>query len=444
MTKRSPLLLTIPLLAILLVGFLFRSRVDHFLAPVESDYTPSSVLSAEYPRPDANLAPVWAVELEPGYGGVAIDGQDVFVLDREAGVADTLRVLELATGDLKWSFSYPAPGRLDFAGSRTAPVVEDDLVYTCGSLGQVHCIDRRTHGAVWNRKLDGDCGGARPDFGWAASPVVHDGLVILPALGADVGLVAFDRYTGETRWQTAALGYSHSSPVVLQLLGESQLLFLSSIVQGQGAEGTAPLTVSAFDPSDGTPLWTFQVDGTSVPIPPPVQVDDDHFFLTGGYGGGSSLLHIKRRPDGYLLEETFHIAKGAQLHPPVVHAGLIYLVANENSNDSRRFRQEGGLSCFNLEGEELWSTGDDPYFGRGHLLLLGDHILIQDGYSGILRMCLANPEGYHQVATANVFESPPKARKQMWAPMARVGGTFVVRGQTQLRCVKLSSIGTRR
>ena len=38
------------------------------------------------------------VELEPGYGGAAIDGGEVFVLDREIGVAETLRVLDAETG----------------------------------------------------------------------------------------------------------------------------------------------------------------------------------------------------------------------------------------------------------------------------------------------------------------------------------------------------------
>ena len=123
----------------------------------------------------------------------------------------------------------------------------------------------------------------------------------------------------------------------------------------------------------------------------------------------------------------------------MVHDGHIYLLANENSNETPRRRHRGGLVCLDLTGEELWSTGNDPYFGLGHMLLLGDYLLIQDGQSGILRICHATPQGYLPVATANIFESEPKARKRMWARMARSNTTLIVRGETELLCVRLGS-----
>lgn len=94
-----------------------------------------------------------------------------------------------------------------------------------------------------------------------------------------------------------------------------------------------------------------------------------------------------------------------------------------------------------MTGKELWSTTDDPYFGRGHVLKLGGHLLIQDGLSGMLRLCLASPRGYRQIATANVFQSPPKSRNRMWAPMSRSGSTLIVRGYDELRCVHLGDRG---
>jgi outer membrane protein assembly factor BamB len=316
-------------------------------------------------------------------------------------------------------------------------VVAGDHVYLLGSFGQVHCLDRRTREVVWRRDLEADCGGALPDFGWAATPLVRADLVILPALGTHVGLIAFDRLSGETVWQTPGLGVSHSTPVVLSLLGQDHLLFLSTETVGQGADRRAPMAVHAFDPRTGAALWSVAIQLTSVPVPPPVRVDEERFFVTGGYGGGSTMMRIRRKGADFALEECFHVAKGAQLHPPVVHDGHVYLLANENSNESRRRRHLGGLTCFDFAGRELWSTGDDPYMGRGHVMGLGDYLLVQDGQSGILRLCLATPLGYTPLATANVFAAPPKSRHRTWAPMARAGGTLVVRGRTELRCVEL-------
>lgn len=441
MTRRSCRLLLL-LLALALagcVGWLFRAQIQRYLAPLESDYTPGANLSDRYPRPGADLTPVWKVELEPGYGGAAIDGDEVFVLDREAGEKDTLRVFDVDTGIERWSYSYPAPGRLDFPGSRTTPVVVGDLIYLCGSFGQVHCIDRHTRQPTWSVDLAGDCGGRQPDFGWAASPLVQGRLVILPALGEDVGLVAFNRFTGAMVWKTPALGRSQSAPVVVELLGEPVVLFLATEQLGTGSETPVPTTLTAFDPKNGAEQWQVTTLLTSVPIPPPVRVADDHVLVTGGYSSGSTLLRIQRHAEGVAFEEVFHIKKGSQLHPPVVHDGHIYLLANENSNETPRRRHRGGLVCLDLTGKELWSTGNDPYFGLGHMLLLGDYLLIQDGQSGILRMCHATPQGYLPVATANVFESEPKARKRMWSRMARSNTTLIVRGETELLCVLLGN-----
>lgn len=437
--RRSQLLFSLGFLAFvaLAIAWVFRSKLERALAPAESDYTPSSTLTPSYPRPSADLTPVWKVDLEPGYGGAAIDGGEVFVLDRASGRADTLRVLDLETGAELWTFSYSTEGRLEFAGSRTTPVVVNDFVYVFGSFGQVHGVDRSRREPVWSLELARDCGGEQPDFGWSGSPLVFGRLLILPALGPDVGLIALDRFSGEMVWRTPALGKSHSVPVLLELLGEPHVLFLSSEIQGRGMEEPVVVTVSAFDPETGAERWHFETLLTSVPIPPPVRVDDARIFLTGGYGGGSTLMRLRRTEYGVEAEEIFHVEKGAQLHPPVVHGEHIYLVANENSNESRRRRDQGGLTCFDLTGRELWSTGADPYFGRGHLMLLGDYLLIQDGLSGMLRMCLASPEGYTQLAAANVFETEPKARERAWAKMANSGAVFVVRGGSELRCVKL-------
>lgn len=425
-------------IGLLLLGWAYRTRILRFLAPVESDYTTGAQLAPTYPRPNADLSPLWTAELEPGFGGAAIADGEVLVLDSEAGVGDNLRAFNLATGHELWSFGYPAPGRLEFPGSRTTPIVAGELVYTCGPFGQVNCVDRRTRRSVWELDLERDCGGEQPTFGWSASPLVLEELVILPALGPEVGLVALDRFTGELRWRTGALGASQSTPVVLELLGASQLLFLSSEVEGLGAEVPTPMTVSAFDPSSGTKLWQVRTLLTRVPIPPPVRVDEERFFLTGGYRGGSTMMRIERDGEGYAIREEFHVGKGSQLHPPVVRDGHVYLLANENSNDSPLRRDQGGLVCLDLEGRELWSTGSDPYFGRGHALALGgDYLLIQDGLSGILRLLRASPAGHELIATANVFASPPKAREKMWAPMVREGDILIARGETQLCCVRL-------
>jgi len=113
------------------------------------------------------------------------------------------------------------------------------------------------------------------------------------------------------------------------------------------------------------------------------------------------------------------------------------VLVNENWNDPRNNRKEGGLMCLDMHGKELWRTGEDPYFGRGHALLAGDHLLIQDGFDGTLRVVRASPKGYEQVAQTNLFPDNTTRDGQMWAPMAVAGGHLVLRSQDELVCVRL-------
>ena len=380
---------------------------------------------------------LWMREIGVGFGGAAIEGGEVFLLDREVGVEDNLLALDLETGEEKWSYPYEALGRLQFPGTRSVPTVREDFVYTYGGQGQLTCFDREAQEMAWFVDLGEDYGGELPTFGWSASPLVIDDIVVAPALGQEVGLVAFDRVTGDERWVTEGVGFSHSMPSLLKLLGKEQIVFLSTVVAGRGADAAANTMISSFDPEDGSLLWRTTTLLTSLAVPGPVQIDDTRFFLTGGYSSGSTLMGISKTDAGYAFEELFHIARGSQTHVPIFHDDHLYLIVNENSNDPRNRRTEGGLMCLSLEGKEIWRTKDDPYFGRGNLILAGDHLVIQDGYDGTLRIVSATSAGYEPVAESNVFGIDDRRDHQMWAPLALAGNLLVMRSQNELLCVRL-------
>jgi outer membrane protein assembly factor BamB len=379
---------------------------------------------------------VWVTPTGPGYGGVAVHGGEVILLDREVGESDILRVFALATGEELWSADYPAEGRLNFAGSRTVPSVQEDMIITAGGMGHVAGFDRAEKKMVWNVDLEEMFDGRPPMFGWSASPLVLGELVIVTPLGEHVGLVALDRKTGEERWFAPTVGFSHSTPTLLELNGRQQLLFMSTLASATGQDASAPTMISSYNPKTGDRLWDTEIELSRLPIPGPVRIDDEHILVTGGYRAGTTLLRILRDGGRYDFEELFHIERGAQTHAPVLKDEHVYLLANENWNYQAR-KAEGGLMCISLDGEEKWRTKDDPYFGRGNMILAGGHLLIQDGFNGVLRIVRASPDGYELVAEANVFEKEGRRDEQMWAPMALAGGLLLMRSQDELRCVKL-------
>jgi len=425
-----------PVLALAVLSLLPQSPTDwpQFGGPQRDSRVPA--LDTDYQWGDGGPEVLWRATTGPGFGGAAVRDGEVFLFDCELGESDLLRVFDLQTGEERWSNAYEAKGRVQFPGSRSVPTVTADTVYTAGGFGHVAAFDRASHEILWMEHLGETYGGEEPMFGWSASPLVVGDLVVFTALGEEVGLVALDRKTGEERWVTPGVGYSHSTPALLNLHGREQIVFLSTSYQASGQDEAAPTTITSFDPATGDSLWTHTLRLTRLPVPVPVQIDEDRLFLTGGYRSGSTLLKVTKQGDGYGFEELFHTERGAQIHAPLVLGDCLYMLANENWNEPRNKRDEGGLVCLGLDGKERWRTKDDPYFGRGHAILAGEHLLIQDGFDGTLRVVHASPKGYQQVAEAKLFES--KVRDgQMWAPMALSGRNLVLRSQDEIVCVKL-------
>ena len=111
---------------------------------------------------------LWTVPMGAGFGGPAVARGNVYLLDRDEKVGDTLRVLDLASGKELWTFAYDAPGSFMFAGSRTTPTVDGELVYTVGPMGDLHAISTKTRTPAWRKNIWKDFGGAAELPRWAS------------------------------------------------------------------------------------------------------------------------------------------------------------------------------------------------------------------------------------------------------------------------------------
>ena len=134
---------------------------------------------------------LWTFPLGGGFGGPAVSDGKVYVLDRVGSEQDVLRCIDLTTGQEEWTFAYDAPGKFDRQGSRSVPAIEGNYIYTCGPLGHVHCIDKRTHKAVWQKNVWTDFGGEGvPSWGISQSPLNYGDLLIIASQTKKAGVVA--------------------------------------------------------------------------------------------------------------------------------------------------------------------------------------------------------------------------------------------------------------
>ena len=108
-------------------------------------------------------------------------------------------------------------------------------------------------------------------FGYGASPLVEDGLVIVAAEydGEDSGLYALNARTGKQAWKVERpKNLNFASPIVATIAGQRQLLLA-------GAD-----MITAYDPQTGRLLW--KVDSSTEAICGTMTWDGRHLIVSGG------------------------------------------------------------------------------------------------------------------------------------------------------------------
>ena len=134
-------------------ALLASARADwpQFQGPHRTGVSSETGLLRSFPEGGPKL--LWETKLQQGFGGCAVVDEEVFLVDRVMQEKDMLLCLDAKSGKEKWRYESPSQGEPSFPGSRSVPTVDDDCVYFIGSFGRVHCIDRKSHKALWTVKM---------------------------------------------------------------------------------------------------------------------------------------------------------------------------------------------------------------------------------------------------------------------------------------------------
>ncbi len=350
---------------------------------------------------------LWMAPVGIGYGGPAVSGGKVYLLDRNDTVGDNLRCLDLSNGKELWSFAYNAPGSFNHPGSRSTPTVDGNNVYTCGPLGDLHCISTSTHKPVWNKNIWKDFGGGSgipsgppgrpprgdraggpppggglppgggpppgggapgggelPRWGITQNPLIYRNLLIVASQTSQAGVVAYDKLTGELKWKSAALsgGVGYVSPSIVKVGGDDHLVM---IMAGRGfGRNASGGSVNGLDPLSGKALWTYGNWQCGIPVPHAVDAGEGRVLITGGYSAGAAMIKVQKKEDDSCgVTELFkNINFGAHTQPPILYKDHFYAqyTINERSD---------GLVCMSMDGQVKWKTGEDPLFDKGGMIL---------------------------------------------------------------------------
>jgi outer membrane protein assembly factor BamB len=371
---------------------------------------------------------LWTVSVGAGFGGPAVSGGNVYLLDRDEGVGDTLRVLDLASGKELWTFAYDAAGTFMFAGSRTTPTIDGEHAYTVGPMGDLHAINTKTRKPSWRTNIWKDFGGGPELPRWAIvqNPLIYGDQLIVATQTPQAGVVAFDKRTGAVTWKSPALSGipGYVTPSIVKVGSEDHLVMITGAVgRGRNARDGS---INGLDPRSGKVLWTYTGWQCIIPVPQAVDAGDGRVLVTGAYGAGSVMLKVDKKGDAYAVSELFKNPDfGAHTQPPVLHEGHFYshYTINERSD---------GLVAMGMDGQIRWKTDQQPPFVRGGSVLADGLLLMTDGNTK-LYLVEPSPAGFKPLASAVILEPGDN-----WAPLALVDGTLLVRGQRELKALQVA------
>lgn len=379
--------------------------------------------------PEEGPKVLWTATMGGGFGGPTVVGGNVYLLDRDEAVGDTLRVLDAASGKELWTYAYNAPGKFMFAGSRTTPTVDGGYVYTVGPMGDLNAISIKTRKPAWTKNIWKDFGGGAelPRWGIVQNPLLFGELLIVAPQTPEAGVAAYDKVSGELKWKSEALSGTagYVTPSIAKVGGENQLVMVTAAVgRGRNAKGGS---VNGLDPRTGRVLWTYTNFQNIIPVAQPVDAGQGRILIAGAYGAGSAMIKVDKKADGtYAVAELFKNPDfGAHTQPPVLHEGHFYshYTINERSD---------GLVSMSMDGQVKWKTDKQPPFVRGGLILADGLLLMTDGNTK-LYLVEPNPTAFKPLASAVILEAGDN-----WAPLALVDGKLLVRGQKELKVLQVA------
>ena len=445
--------------SIVVCNFGFADDWPQFLGPDRNSTSAESDLLRSWPESGPEV--MWKVAVGKGYGGPVIKDGQVYLLDRDDEVGETLRCFNLDDGEELWSYAYEAAGSVMFPGSRGVPTIDGDYVFTCGHNGDLHCIDLKTHKPAWKANVWTDFGGKPPSDGggrrfgasepggfpiWAITqnPLVYGDLLIVASQAPEAGVVAYDKRTGDVKWKTPSLGYvGYVSPNIVKIDGNDHLVMVTPSTnpfQRSSPDENKRGKFIGFDPLTGEQLWEYDNWNCHISVAPAIDAGENHVLVVGGYELGATMVKIEKTDGKYFATEVFTTEEfGDQTKPPILHNGYFY--AQYGTNNRR-----DGLVCMNMDGEIMWKTKRDPGFNKGSMILVDGLILATDGEKSLF-LIEPDPAGFKALASAELLGEGGDSsgiagriggRTQNWAPIALSDGKLLIRDHSQMICVKVA------
>lgn len=351
---------------------------------------------------------LWRRPIGPGWSSFAVHG-DVFYTQEQRGPDEIVAAYRVSTGAPVWKHRDPARfwESNGGAGPRGTPTFRDGRLYTLGATGILNVLDAATGRVIWSRNAGTDGNMKVPDWGFSASPLLVDEMVVVAAAGK---LVAYDLASGDLRWVGPDGGPGYSSPHAITIQGVPQILLLDA----KGATSVSP--------ANGARLWDVTVtsSGMAAPIVQPAMTADGDLLISAGDISGLHRFALTNSAGGWSANNRWStIALKPYFNDFVVHKGHAYGF-------------DGSLlACVDVaDGTRRWKGGR---YGNGQLVLLPDQdLLLVVTEEGEVALVSATTEKFTELARM------PALTGKTWNHPVLAGDVLLVRNGEEMAAFRLA------
>jgi outer membrane protein assembly factor BamB len=364
--------------------------------------------------PSAGPKKIWARPLGDGYSAIAEEGGVLYTAFRRDG-SEVITALDAASAKTIWEYSYPANFTNAFKekvgpGPYAMPQVIGDRVVTASALGSIHSLDKKTGKAAWSRDLYAEFHATRLIYGYSSHALPYKDTLIFPAGGDGDAMIALRQSDGAVVWKSLAFENSYSSPLLINVDGQTQVVAVSA------------KTVFGFNPVDGALLWTYPHETPyGLAISTPVWAPGNLLFVASAYGLGARTLELHQTGGKTTAKELWYDPH-LELHigTAIGRDGYVYISSGYN----------GPV----LMGAVELKTGKIAWRQRGFAkaqLLWADGKMILADEDGSLALCRATPEEFKVLARVQLLEGIA------WTPPTLVGTHLYLRDRKNIIALDL-------
>ena len=258
-----------------------------------------------------------------GFSSVSSWKDRIYTLGDGADACN-LHAINAADGKIVWSSKVGAPkGHGQYPGPRSSPSLDGAVIIVLSQHGDLVCFEAAAGKEKWRKNLESDFGG-RMMSGWkySESPLIDGDAVVCTPGGPKGTVLALDKATGATLWQSAELtdAAAYASLLPAEIGGLKQyIVFTDRSVAGVAAK-------------DGKILWRADRSGKTAVIPTPLY-HEGLVFVTSGYGIGCNAFKVSAADGKFSVQEVY---KGNQLENH--HGGVIRVGDHVYGTDNRSLK----------------------------------------------------------------------------------------------------------